>query len=130
MKIKFQTIFISLFILGVPSCRNYSSQIDKSPSGKYSFFTSVNRTDRSKKDYASVIIHLLDNSGKQILMFDTRAGDFSSWAVGWDHERDTLVLFSGDIGNFAYKIDHESLIGIELSENLNTRALELKVTTR
>jgi len=129
MKVKAPTLSIGVLILTIAACRNYSSKADSSPSGKYAIFATVNRTDRSKKDYASVIIHLLDNKGKELSTFDTRAGDFSSWEIGWAHQSDTIVLFSGDIGNYAYKIQNDSLIGIKLTDDLNERARELKAKT-
>ncbi|MEO6453025.1 MAG: hypothetical protein ABIN97_03080 [Ginsengibacter sp.] len=88
--------------------------------------TTVNRTNNKKTDFADVIIHLYNSKGQLLSDFNTNAGDANKWAVGWDKTKDTLILFSSDIGNVAYKIENGKLKSIDLTDELNSRANKLK----
>jgi hypothetical protein len=115
-------------LLELAGCRligDYKRDKIMSPTKKYYLTATVNRTNSSKEDYASVIIHLYSFDGQLLSNFDTRASDASTWAVGWDKSRDTIILYSGDINNVALKIENGQLKHIELSGDLNARANEL-----
>jgi hypothetical protein len=116
-------------LLSLAGCRlisDYRSDKIISPTKRYYLPATVNRTDHTKKDYASVIIQLYGFNGKLISGFDTRAGDANKWAVGWDRSRDTIILFSSDMDNEAFKIENGEMKPIELSDEINKRAEELK----
>lgn len=106
--------------------RNYKSDTTISPTSKYYFITTVNRPGNKKEDFADVVIHLYNSKGQLLSDFNTNAGDANKWAVGWDKTKDTIILFSSDIGNSAYKIENGELKNITLTTELNNRASELK----
>jgi len=129
-----QTILTFILLLCLTSCRLSGSRYftdDKSdktvsPTTKYYITTTVNRTNNKKDDFADVIIHLYNSKGKLLSDFNTGAGDSNKWAAGWDRIKDTIILFSSDIGNAAYKIENEKLKSVDLTDELNRRASELK----
>ena len=99
----------------------------QSPSGKYAVFSTVNRTNRSRPDYAYVVIHLTDGSGKELHVYRSRAGDANKWALGWMPEKDVVILQSSDVGAMAFRIDEERLLEIShMSDEMSTRAKVLK----
>jgi len=113
------TVF-ALFILN--SCiDNYKSDKIISPSGKYYFITTVNRTDKSRDDYAYVMLALFSKDGQLITNFNTKASDANKWAIGWDMQSDTIIMNSSDIGVYAFRIDSSEIR--ELSENEMTESL-------
>lgn len=71
--------------------------------------TKVNRTDKSKSDYAYVLLYLYNDKKEVIDSINTRAGDFSAWEIAWDTQSDTLVMYSGDIGNKVFVINENHL---------------------
>ncbi|MDH5475974.1 MAG: hypothetical protein OEX22_09815 [Cyclobacteriaceae bacterium] len=97
-----------------------------SPTGRYSVKATVNRTDESTADYAYVIIHVFDGQTK-LYDFNSRAGDFNKWALGWTKRGDTIVLQTSDIGDRAWTIDSEGPNAIEMTPELHGIANELKV---
>ena len=105
---------------------DYKSGKIISPTTKFYLTTTVNRTNQTRNDYADVIIHLYGSDGRLKSNFNTRARDANKWAVGWDKTKDTIILFSSDIGNSAYRIESGQLKSIELTDELNKRAIELK----
>ena len=118
-----------ILLLSLVGCRligDYKSNKIISPTKKYYLTATVNRTNHAKKDYASVVIQLYDFNGKLMSDFNTRAGDANKWAVGWDRSRDTIILFSSDIDNEAFKIENWEMKPIELTDEINKRADELK----
>ncbi len=120
---------VLILILGLAMCRsvgNYKTDKIVSPTKKYYLIATVNRTDHGQKNFASVLVHLYNSDGHVLSEVDTRAGDASKWAVGWDKSRDTVILFSSDITNQAYKIEDGELRPIELTEEINRRAEDLK----
>jgi hypothetical protein len=115
-------------LLSLVGCRligDYKSNKIISPTKKYYLIATVNRIDNDKKDYASVVIQLYGFNGKLMSDFDTRAGDANKWAVGWDKSSDTIILFSSDINNEAFKIENGEIKPIERFDEINKRADEL-----
>jgi hypothetical protein len=119
-------VILSLLLVSCTFLGDYKSEKIPSPTGKYYLITSVNRRDKSKSDYAGVIIHLYASTGQLLSDLNTGAGDFSKWAIGWDSATDLIVVFSSDIGNAAYEIKNGKLNPVALTDELNKRALELK----
>lgn len=122
-----KNILIIFYIL-LFSCSSDKQQSEKitSPSKKYYLTTTVNSSDKSKDDYADVVIHLYNTSGQLKFSLNTKAGDFSKWAVGWDNKNDTMILFSSDIGTYAWKIEHDSLKTIDITDNIKEIAKDIK----
>lgn len=127
MNVKLDVLVFLLVIVSLISCFINDDWGDKivSPSQHYTIQSSVNRTDRTKDNYAEVIIHLQDNDNVQIQEIHTGAGDANKWALGWTKTGDTIVLQSSDIGNKAWVVSNEKLEEIRLNEHLNRRAKEL-----
>ena len=121
---KLKTIVLFLLTICLNSCFSSDSKSEKiiSPSGEYYFSTFVNRTDKSKKNYADVNVNLYDRNGKMLSQLYTKAGDFNKWAINWNSENDTLILNSSDIGNSAWKISKNSFVEIKLDKQLNLEA--------
>lgn len=127
MKIKVK--ILSFFLLSIlTSCtrNNYSGSKTASPSGKYYFITTVNRTDESKDDFADVILSLYSADGKLITQINTGAGDFNSWAIGWETKTDTIIMNSSDIGLYAWRLENNQLKKLEMTEALNRQAEKIK----
>lgn len=122
---KYILIILSILLFG---CRSVDQQNEKitSPSKKYYLTTTVNSSDKNKEDYADVVIHLYNTSGELKSSLNTHAGDLSKWAVGWDNINDTVVLFSSDIGTFAWKIEMDSLKPIDITDKLKQIAIHIK----
>ncbi len=127
MKIK-TVILIFILTLNLSGCilNDYKGRKIISPTRKYYLIVHVNRSDKTKSDYAYVFINLYNSVGKLRSTLNTHAGDFSEWAVGWDKEKDTIILYSSDISNNAWKIENEKIVPIPLSDELNKRADELE----
>ena len=125
-----QKVILNIFlILLVSSCAffsDYKSDKVLSPTKRYYLTVSVNRTDKAKNDFADVVIHLYNSGGQPLSDFNTHAGDANKWTVGWDNTKDTIILFSSDIGNSAYQIENGQLKFIGLTDELNKRAIQLK----
>ncbi len=126
MQVLTLNIILSLLITGCGFSSDYKSDKILSPTKKYYLTTSVNRTIKAKNDFADVIIHLYSFGGQELSDFNTHAGDANKWTVGWDETKDTIVLFSSDIGNAAYSIQNGQLRVITLTDELNKRAMQLK----
>jgi hypothetical protein len=122
-----QAILINISTLILSGCllKDYKGGKIISPSRKYYLTIHVNRTNRSKSDYAYVIINLYDSKGQLKSTLNTHAGDASEWAVGWEKDKDTIILFSSDISNNAWKIETGQLKEIAFPDDLNKRAEEL-----
>lgn len=119
---------ILLILLLWVACQTTTHQNQKiwSKSKCYYFQTSVNRTNASKDDYADVVLHVFDSAGSLIDIYNTRAGDFNKWAVGWDLQGDTIVLYSADIGTQAWQIINDSLSSVQITDALESRAEQIK----
>ncbi|SFU55504.1 hypothetical protein SAMN05216480_10738 [Pustulibacterium marinum] len=103
---------------------DYESEKITSPSGDFKISTTVNRTKKEKDTYADVIVHLYNKQGN-IQAVNTNAGDGSAWAIGWTVVGDTIVLQSSDIGNQAWAIQQQTLVPLEMTDDLHERAEQL-----
>lgn len=128
MKIIFNIIPI-LLLSTFTSCMrdDYTSNRVISPSEKYYFITTVNQTDKSKEDYAYVILSLFNADGELIVKFNTEAGDFNKWAIGWEEKKDTIIMNSSDIGIYAWRLENNELNEIEVTDNLKRQAEKIKL---
>lgn len=85
-----------------------------SPSGNYYITTSIQDNPGAK--YLCVKIHLFSKVGVELSHLQTNASDRMKWALGWLEEKDTVVLYSSDIGTYAYNIGSANqLIKTEVS---------------
>ena len=108
--------------------RDHHGDAVKSPSGAYSVFATVNRTDKNLPDYAYVVLHLNDASGHELEVYRSRAGDANKWALGWMEGEDVVILQSYDVGSMAFQIENNVLMEIPtLSDEMIARAVALKV---
>ena len=116
---------ITLLLLG---CRNRDYKSDKifSPTGKYFLIAKVNRADKSKDDFADVVIETYSSNNQLRKVFNTNAGDANKWAVGWHTLNDTIILFSSDIGVYSWEIEDNELKSVQLTDELKQRANDLK----
>lgn len=96
-----------------------------SPSGKYYLITTVNRTDKSKDDFATVVISLYSVEKELLSVLNTKAGDSNKWAIGWDKIMDIIILKSSDIGTYAWKIENGEFVNVEISESIREQAEEI-----
>ena len=98
-----------------------------SPSGKYTVYAKVNRTAQNRPDYAYVVIHLTDATGKDLHVYRSRAGDANKWVLGWMLDEDIVILQSSDVGSMAFRIENDSLVEIaQISDEVSVRAEILK----
>ena len=120
---------IITFLIILSSCMSSNQQSDKSisPSKKYYLTTTINSSDKSKKDYGYLKIQLFNTSGLLKSYINIYAGDSSKWAVGWDNKKDTIILFSSDIETYAWKINKEGLQRVDITDNIKQTAKEIKI---
>ena len=64
----------------------------------------VNRDKTDKAKYGCIVLTLLDTTNKQISTIQTDATDNMKWAVNWYPNKDTIILYSSDIGSRAYHL--------------------------
>lgn len=125
MKTQFYLLIVFSLIV-FSKCKNdYSSDKMISPSGKYYLITTVNRTDKSKDDFATVVISLYSVEKELLSVLNTKAGDSNKWAIGWDKIMDIIILKSSDIGTYAWKIENGEFVNVEMSESIREQAEEI-----
>ena len=105
---------------------DYNGELIKSPTGLFEIQASVNRTDKEKDNFAEVTIQLFDQTKDKISDIKSGVGDANKWAIGWTTVGDTIILQSSDIGNKAWTIIEKEIREIQLNDELNNRAEELK----
>ena len=98
-----------------------------SSSGKYYFIPTVNRTDKSKDDFANVVISLYSAEGELLSVLNTKAGDSGKWATNWDKNKEIVIIKSSDIGTYAWKIENGEFINVELTESIKEQAEEMQI---
>ena len=99
----------------VASCLsgNYKYEELLSPTGKYTVYATVDRTDKSAADYADVVIHLMDNQKQLIQSVNSHVVDFNKWTLEWKENNDTLILKNSDLGDKIYFIEENNLKELE-----------------
>lgn len=124
MKMK-QILFaltLAMSIAGCDNIRNQHSSKAGSPSGKYSFSTFINQSDKSSAEYGYVVIDLFDADGNKISSLNTAINSFKKWAIGWDSSSDIIVMYTREMGTFAWKIENAQLISIEVTDDIEKQA--------
>ncbi len=107
------------------SCSDYIAPEKKSPDGKFSVITKVNRNDKNAKFYAEPIFEIYNSKKQLIKEIESGVGDFSKWKVGWSKNENILIMHSSDVGNKAWKINEIEIKKIELTAELKKQAEEL-----
>lgn len=119
-------LFMILSLITFSNCKNdYSSDKMISQSGKYYFTTTVNRTDKSKDDFAAVIVSLYSVEGELLSVLNTKAADSNKWAIDWDKNEEIIIMKSSDIGTYAWKTENGEFVNIELTESIREQAEEM-----
>ena len=74
-----------------------------SPSGTMTLTPSVNQSKADATKYLCVEFDIHDKSNKLLYHVQSGASDIQKWAIGW-FDDSTIVLYSSDIGTYAWKI--------------------------
>lgn len=115
-------VSLALMSFLIQSCYpNRENAITIPSTGNLSVSAKIN-TEKSKPDYGIVIFHIYDRFGNGLYSINSHASDFSKWAVGWTYKGDTLVMYSSDIGSYAWKIDRDFHQKVELSREMHSIA--------
>lgn len=94
-----------------------------SPSKKYILKVDLNPDRNEKRKYDCLVFTLYDTSENDISTFQTGASNYMKWAVDWYPNRDTIILYSGDIGNRAYRLtDKNRLDTITVTKDIDSVA--------
>ena len=123
-----KVIAISLILLPIFGCgpsRDIAKVVD-SPSGKYKIKATINKSKTDPTKYLCIHMTLLDSKGNVLSRLQTGASHIMKWAVGWMNKRDIVVLYSGDIGTYAYKIENNKLKEIKTTPAIISRGNQLK----
>ncbi|MHC4500747.1 MAG: hypothetical protein ACYS21_16745 [Planctomycetota bacterium] len=97
-----------------------------SPSGSYQISASVNKDESDKTRYLCLKLRLTDSRGTELDVVQTSVSYTMKWALGWMKEKDTVVLYSSDIGTCGYEIAKDGkLKEIETDKVVIDRAREL-----
>jgi hypothetical protein len=97
-----------------------------SPSGSYQISASSNEDKSDKTKYLCLKLRLTDSRGTELDVAQTGASYTMKWALGWMKEKDTVVLYSSDIGTYGYEIARDGkLREIETDKVVIDRAREL-----
>jgi hypothetical protein len=124
-----QILFIAALIICAAGCndiRNRHSGKMHSPTEKYYITTYINQGDKTKADYGYVVIDLFDSDGKQITSMNTAVNSFKKWAVGWENSADIVVMYTREMGTFAWKIENDKLISIGITDDFEKQADKLR----
>lgn len=76
-----------------------------SPSGRYHLNVTVNQSNADPTTYLCLVIHLLDEQGQELAIFQTHASHRMKWAIGWMPPTDVVVLSSRDVGTVAWTVN-------------------------
>ena len=80
-----------------------------SPSGDMTLTPSVNQSNADPTKYLCVAFYIHDKSGVLLHSIQSSASDTSKWAIGW-FDDDTIVLYSSDIGTYAWQLSDDGTI--------------------
>ncbi|RUA16235.1 MAG: hypothetical protein DSY55_04615 [Clostridia bacterium] len=125
MNIAFILSIIASIILGCGP-QKYPAEIVNSPSGKYQIKATINTDESDKTKYLCVQLHLLDAQGKELSQLQSSASYTMKWAIGWMEKDDIVILYSSDIGTYAYKIENNTLEKIKTTDVIIKRGEQLK----
>ena len=94
-----------------------------SPSKHFILKVEINSDKSDKTKYGCIVLTLYDTSNKEISTFQTGASNYMKWAVNWHPAKDTIVLYSNDIGNRAYHLtDKNQLDTISVTKEIDSIA--------
>ena len=96
-----------------------------SPSGRYRIVATIDQAADRAEQHPHIFLRLLDSSGRELFVVDSRASDYQKWALGWMPDSDTVVLYSSDIGTRVYAIENGQLLGIGVTASSQARACQL-----
>ncbi len=121
-------IILSIALITLLGCgsRRYPIKTDISPSGKYQIKATINTDESDRTKYLCVKLHLLDVQGKELSQLQTGASHRMKWALGWMDDDDIVVLYSSDIGTYAYKTENNTLVNIKTTDAIINRGEQLK----
>ena len=105
--------------------RDYQSNVMISPTGTYEMYSTINRKNKEADTYALVVINLLNRETQDKTVFNSGVSDAQRWSLGWDIQKDIIVLQSSDIGNQGWEIREGKLIPLSLDTTLRKRAEQL-----
>ena len=100
----FALFTIASLILGCSGAPSVALRPIPSPSRTYTVTPSINTSTKDRTRYLCVAFDVTDNSGATVGHVQTGASDGMRWALGW-HDDGTIVLYSSDIGTYAWKLD-------------------------
>jgi hypothetical protein len=100
-------IFSSLFFAGSKP-DDLASSIN-SPSGLLEAKTELSGPEAGSTRHHCVILKVINIQTKKEAKLQTGASDFQRWAIGWA-PGDTLILYSSDIGTYAYDLQDNALV--------------------
>lgn len=119
-----------LLLFGLLGCSELSRDEDfkpiPSPSGEYELRASIRVSSPDHGGVGIIMLSVSKPNGTQIDQVSTGASNNMKWAIGWLDD-DTIVLYSSDIGTYAYQIkDENSLVKLPLTDEIIKRGEELK----
>ena len=97
-----------------------------SPSRKYMLIALLNEDKADTRHWHCVRLVLLTHSGETLSAVQTGASNIQKWAAGWMENDDIVVLQSSDIGTTAYNVVSNTLTAIQITPEIEDRAIELK----
>lgn len=100
----FALTVMSLFLA---ACTPRSSERIDSPNGSYTVWAEISGNEADPTRRMCVRLKIEDKTTKAVKAFQTGASDYSAWAIGW--QGDAVVLYSSDIGTYAYDIGPDSI---------------------
>ena len=80
-----------------------------SPNGSLALTPSVNHSQNDPTKYLCVAFAITDSTGTRVHYVQSGASDTSKWAIGW-YDEATVVLYSSDIGTYAWKLNEDQTI--------------------
>lgn len=119
-------IILSLILFTGCESQQFLEEIEQSPSGKYKIKVTINTDESDKAKYLCLKLHLLDTQNNELTNLQTGASHRMKWVVGWMPNDDIIVLYSSDIGTYAYKIEGNILKNIQTTDLVIKRGEELK----
>lgn len=120
-----------MFLLLMAACGPRGVSSFESPDGRYIASPEVSGDEAGPTRRMCVRLRIVDQKSKTELVYQTGASDNSKWAVGWLGS--VPVLFSSDIGIYAYDIAGSAIIerpANEEEKEAGRKAYELKYGKR
>ena len=99
-------LVVSLTLIHTGCARSSLPRLD-SPSGDLSVSTEISGDEAGPTRRLCVILTFKDKEGSE-RRIQTGASNVMKWAIAW-HDDDTLLLYSSDIGTYAYDISSREI---------------------